>query len=67
MPTNDINIPDLGRAIGGFQSAVHAHQAPYSRPDHRVTTVDGGGFQTSVKNEQEPPADNLRPTNEASD
>jgi hypothetical protein len=51
VKANDDSIPpDLGRdAIAGFQSAVHAHQGPYARPNHRRTTIGGGGFQTAVK------------------
>jgi hypothetical protein len=39
--------PDLGpEASTWFQSQVSAKQAPYTRPKHRITTVDGAGFAT---------------------
>jgi hypothetical protein len=58
--------PDLGPETSvGFQSVVHAGQRPYTRTKYRVTTMDGGGFQTAVK--QEPSAGNLRPTAETND
>jgi hypothetical protein len=63
-----ISIPDLGPGAGGFQSQVHAYQAPYTRPKHRVTTMDGGGFATfKTDAERSPFVGNLRATDETND
>jgi hypothetical protein len=55
--------PDLGpEASTGFQSQVRAYQAPYTRPKHRITTMDGGGFATfKTDAERSPFVSNLRP------
>lgn len=60
--------PDLGpEASSGFQSQARTASRPYTRPKHRVTTMDGGGFQTAVKQNQEPSAGNIGPTDETND
>jgi hypothetical protein len=64
-----IVAPDLGRdASTGFQSSVRAYQAPYSRPKHRIKTMDGGEFATIKRDDERSPfVGNLRPTNETND
>jgi hypothetical protein len=47
---------DLGvDAIAGFQTAWHAGARPYERSNlnRRAQAVDGGGFQTAVKRDDE--------------
>jgi hypothetical protein len=52
--TNVDSMPDLGgEASAGFQSVVHAGQRPYTRPNRRSAAVEGGGFQTAVKRDDE--------------
>jgi len=72
MPDNavipGIGPPDLGaEASVGFQSATRAYQRPYTRANRRSAAVEGGGFQTAVKLNQEPSAGTLRPTAETND
>jgi hypothetical protein len=58
--------PDLGpEASSGFQSQARTASRPYTRPKHRVTTMDGGGFATfKTDAERSPYVSNLRPTDE---
>jgi hypothetical protein len=46
--------PDIGReASSGFQSGPRTASRPYVRPNHRITTVDGGSFVNTVKRDDE--------------
>jgi hypothetical protein len=53
---NDIypKPPDLGRsASGGFQSGPRTASRPYTRGNRRSEAVNGGGFQTTIKRDDE--------------
>jgi len=50
--------PDLGpEASSGFQSQARTASRPYTRPKHRVTTMDRADFKPlSSKTKSRPPA-----------
>jgi hypothetical protein len=53
---NDIypKPPDLGpEASSGFQSGPRTASRPYTRDNRRSEAVNGGGFQTTIKRDDE--------------
>jgi hypothetical protein len=46
--------PDIGpEASSGFQSHARTASRPYTRDNRRSAAVEGGGFQTAVKQNQD--------------
>jgi hypothetical protein len=60
---NDTGIPDLGsESIIGFQSGPRTTSRPYTREhNRRSAAVEGGSFQSSVANEQQPISKPINP------
>ncbi len=59
--------PDLGpEASSGFQSGPRTASRPYTRGNRHSSAVNGGGFQNTIKSDEErlPFVSNLRESDE---